>query len=274
MDIFTEESSMERMIIEQEKLSDTERVIADFFLNNKEKLNFSSARIAKKIHVSEASLSRFAQKMGYHGYREFIYQYQREFDRQEEGMDLEMESVFASYHGILNKSHSRIDQEQMNRIVSLLMEKKKIFVYGFGSSGIAGEEFVLRLLRLGVDAKVITELHQMVINENQLNSDVLAIGISLSGETLEILDAMSKASRKGAKTILITSNEQMKSMGYTEVVITATQKNLELGNIVSPQLPILIILDLIFVKFLAQRKADVEQGDELWKRIKTYHVKE
>ena len=50
MDIFTEESSMERMIIEQEKLSDTERVIADFFLNNKEKLNFSSARIAKKIH--------------------------------------------------------------------------------------------------------------------------------------------------------------------------------------------------------------------------------
>lgn len=114
----------------------------------------------------------------------------------------------------------------------------------------------------------------MVINENQLNPDVLVIGISLSGETLEILDAMSKASKKGADTILITSNEQMKSEVYTEVVITATQKNLELGNILSPQLPILIILDLIFAKLLAQRNADDVQGEELWKRIKTYHVKE
>lgn len=274
MGVFTEESPMERIIIEQEKLSDTEQVIADFFRENRERLNFSSARIAKKIHVSEASLSRFAQKMGYHGYRDFIYQYERELERQETPLNAELDSVFAAYHGVISKTHGIISREQINRVVSFLMNKKKVFVYGFGSSGIAGEEFVLRLLRLGVDAKVITELHQMVINENQVNSEVLVIGISLSGKTCEILDAMTKAKQKGADTILITANTEIVSAEYTEVVHTATIKNLELGNTISPQLPILMILDLIFSKYLAQRKADDTEGEELWKRIKTYHVKE
>lgn len=47
-----------------------------FFISNEKEMDFSSGRMAKMLHVSEASLSRFAKKMGYSGYREFIYNYQ------------------------------------------------------------------------------------------------------------------------------------------------------------------------------------------------------
>lgn len=53
-----------------------EKTIADFFISNEKEMDFSSGRMAKMLHVSEASLSRFAKKMGYSGYREFIYNYQ------------------------------------------------------------------------------------------------------------------------------------------------------------------------------------------------------
>ena len=54
------------------KLTSSEQAAADFFLQNREKGDFSSKAVAAKLYVSEASLSRFAQKCGFKGYREFI----------------------------------------------------------------------------------------------------------------------------------------------------------------------------------------------------------
>lgn len=50
-----------------------EKTIADFFIHNNEKTDLSSKSVSKKLFVSEASLSRFAKKCGYKGYREFIF---------------------------------------------------------------------------------------------------------------------------------------------------------------------------------------------------------
>jgi DNA-binding MurR/RpiR family transcriptional regulator len=55
-----------------------EKVIADFFMKNQKRSIFSQIR-CKKAFVSEASLSSFSQKCGYRGYREFIYQYEQNF---------------------------------------------------------------------------------------------------------------------------------------------------------------------------------------------------
>ncbi len=63
-----------------------EKTIADFFINNQKKINFSAKSVATKLFVSEASLSRFAQKCGYRGYREFIYQYEESFVEKKEFM--------------------------------------------------------------------------------------------------------------------------------------------------------------------------------------------
>lgn len=38
-----------------------EKTIADFFISNEKEMDFSSGRMAKMLHVSEASLSRFAR---------------------------------------------------------------------------------------------------------------------------------------------------------------------------------------------------------------------
>lgn len=53
-----------------------EKSIADFFINNRKEQDFSAQRIAGLLYTSKASLSRFAKKIGFSGYREFIYEYQ------------------------------------------------------------------------------------------------------------------------------------------------------------------------------------------------------
>lgn len=45
------------------KFTMVEKTIADFFINNQKKINFSAKSVAAKLFVSEASLSRFARSV-------------------------------------------------------------------------------------------------------------------------------------------------------------------------------------------------------------------
>ena len=60
------------------KMTAVERSVADFFIGNKDDMDFSSKNISRVLYVSEATLSRFSQKCGYKGYREFIFSYERD----------------------------------------------------------------------------------------------------------------------------------------------------------------------------------------------------
>ena len=53
-----------------------ERTVADFFIHNTDESDLSARHVSELLYVSEASLSRFAKKCGYTGYREFVYRYQ------------------------------------------------------------------------------------------------------------------------------------------------------------------------------------------------------
>ena len=58
-----------------DELTQVEKRIADYFINNMSQDDYSSKNVASQIYVSEASLSRFAKKLGFKGYREFVFAY-------------------------------------------------------------------------------------------------------------------------------------------------------------------------------------------------------
>ena len=70
---------IERIRIHYKKMTNTERVIADFFLTNTEKMEFTAKAMAARLHVSEPAMTRFSKKIGFSGYREFQYLYEINF---------------------------------------------------------------------------------------------------------------------------------------------------------------------------------------------------
>lgn len=257
-----------------DKLTPVEKTIADFFISNDKVLNFSAAVIAKKLHVSEASMSRFAEKIGFKGYREFIYHYQPSVEKKPQ-MEEETLQVLYSYEELLHKTYDLLQETKIKKTVQLISEKKRIFLYGFGSSGLAAQEFRLRLIRLGMDAEAITELHQMILNEARITKDCLVIGISLSGATREVTEALDKARQNSAGTVYMTSfYDETVHERYDEVIQVPVKENLKYGNVISPQFPILLILDLIYAQLfrLHLRNTEEEYDANIWKKIKEYHV--
>ena len=81
-----------------DKFTTVERNIADFFIQNRKKVDFSSKSISERLFVSEASLSRFAKKCGYRGYREFIYQYEETFVEKQESITGNTRMILNAYH--------------------------------------------------------------------------------------------------------------------------------------------------------------------------------
>lgn len=229
-----------------------ERTIADFFIHNTEREGLSARRISQRLYVSEASLSRFAKKCGYRGYREFLFCYEQGLhDAPCQPANGSARLVLNDYQELLNKSYALLDEEQILRIVRILSEKKRIYVYGKGSSGLVGMEMKLRFMRLGVNIEAITDSHIMRMNSALLDPDCAVVGISVSGRTEEVLEPLRMAGRRGAAVILMTSHRNAQFYTFcNEVLLFAVKENLEKGKAISPQFPVLIMVDILYAHLL------------------------
>ena len=223
-----------------ENFTALERTIADFFMKNQKKVDFSAKEIAKRLFVSEASLSRFAKKCGYRGYREFIYQYEETFEEKNKELTGHTRQVLNTYQELLNKTYSLMDEAQILRICEKLGQARRVFVCGKGSSGLAAREMRLRFMRIGVDINSIQDPDLMRMQAVFQKEGCLVIGISISGESEDVFYLLEESKKRGADTILIT------------------RKYLDQGNVISPQFPILIMLDLIYSYYLEHDKKKKE----------------
>lgn len=235
-----------------ETFTDLEKTVADYFIHYDGKADLASKNVAKRLYVSEASLSRFAKKCGYTGYREFLFSYQqRRNTSPQPRASHHVKKVLNSYQELLNKSYSLMDETQIERIVDILSEKKRIYVYGKGSSGLAAMEMKLRFMRIGANIEAITDEHIMKMNSVLLNEECAVIGISVSGKTESVIESLKIAKKCGAKVILMTAHTGRKFFEFCdEVMLFALKENLEQGKAISPQFPILIMVDMLYSQML------------------------
>ena len=237
------------------KFTTVEKSIADFFILNREKMDFSAKNIADHLFVSEASLSRFAKKCCYRGYREFIYQYEETFVEKTESMTGNTRMVLNAYQELLNKTYSLVDEAQISRISRYLSKCKRAFVCGMGSSGLAAREMKLRFMRIGVDIDSIQDSDLMKMQAVFQNETCLVFGISISGEKEEVLYLLREAHRRKARTVLVTArNREYFDEFCDEVVLIPSLKYLNHGNVISPQFPILVMLDICYSYYVEQDK--------------------
>ncbi len=236
-----------------------EKTIADFFLANKQVSDFSARHIADLLYTSEATLSRFAKKCGFEGYRQFIYRYRETLTLENHPINPDMKHILSTYQELLNKAYTLLDWDQIRKVAAQITQKRQIFVYGKGSSGIAAEEFKLRFMRLGIHIECITDDHIMKMNSAVVDPECLVIAITVSGKTKDVLRALKTAKSKGAATAIISSVHIRAWDDYCDWILPiAAKENLHLGKLISPQFPILILCDVLYAHVLQVNKPEME----------------
>ncbi len=245
-----------------------ERQIADYFLsqtNNHTDEDFSSKMVAQRLQVSEASLTRFAQKCNFRGFREFVYAFTQPAENQADNF---AQPVLATYQELLNKTYSLVDLHKIHQITNLLLTKKRVFVYGKGSSGMVAQEMKLRFMRIGLVCEAITDDDMMRMNAVLVDKDCLVIGITISGHTSIVIESLYTAKKQQAATVLLTANDNAEfSDNFDVIQLFAIKNHLEYGRIISPQFPILVVLDMLYADYM---NIDKKKRECIWQ--KTYNA--
>ena len=214
-------------------LTKSEQGVADYFLENTAISDFSSKHISTLLYVSEATLSRFAKKCGFKGYREFVYMYELDFkdyftEKEEKEISDITRSVRKNYKDIMVKAFDLIDE------------------------GYVAREFQLRFMRLGLDVIAITDSQMIAMNASLVKRGSLVLAFSISGTTKVVMDGIKKAKQNGARVVLFTSSKDKKLKEICdEVVEVAYLNELETGTKISPQISLLILLDVLYTYYFA-----------------------
>lgn len=246
-----------------DSLTNAEKIVADFFIKNTDvDIDFSAQNIAQMMHVSEASITRFSKKCGYAGYREFIYVYNVQIAEPIDSHTLLTKNVLSDYEEILNKTYSLIDENQIQRIIEHILKAKRVYFYGIGSSGLVAQEMKSRFMRLGLYCDAFTDADLMRINSSLLTEEALVIALTISSETPAILNSLELAHKQKAKTVVLTAKNKVHLNDYCdEVLLLATRENLNFGNRISPQFPMLVIIDILYASLL---KSDTDFRKEIF----------
>ena len=246
-----------------EELTELEQEIARYFLQAETiQDDLSSQQVTQKLHISQAALTRFAKKCGFTGYREFVFQYQHQASKPDTHSHKHSpltKRVLRSYSIMREQTQDLIDEEQLERVAQLIDDAERVYFFGTGSSGLIAREMKLRFMRLGVVCEALTDRDGFAWTTSIMDENCLVLGFSLSGTTQSVLDSLLDAEEMGAKTILFTSAPNKNSQAYTETVLVASHSQSSYIQRISAQLPMLILIDLIYAYFLEINRESKEK---------------
>lgn len=246
-----------------EELTELEQEIARYFLQAETiQDDLSSQQVTQKLHISQAALTRFAKKCGFTGYREFVFQYQHQASKPDTHSHKHSpltKRVLRSYSIMREQTQDLIDEEQLERVAQLIDDAERVYFFGTGSSGLIAREMKLRFMRLGVVCEALTDRDGFAWTTSIMDENCLVLGFSLSGTTQSVLDSLLDAKEMGAKTILFTSAPNKNSQAYTETVLVASHSQSSYIQRISAQLPMLILIDLIYAYFLEINRESKEK---------------
>ena len=246
-----------------EELTELEQEIARYFLQAETiQDDLSSQQVTQKLHISQAALTRFAKKCGFTGYREFVFQYQHQSSKADTHSHKHSpltKRVLRSYSIMREQTQDLIDEEQLERVAQLIDNAERVYFFGTGSSGLIAREMKLRFMRLGVVCEALTDQDGFAWTTSIMDENCLVLGFSLSGTTQSVLDSLLDAKEMGAKTILFTSAPNKNSQAYTETVLVASHSQSSYIQRISAQLPMLILIDLIYAFFLEINRESKEK---------------
>ena len=247
-------------------LSDVERRIADYILENPQKvINMTTNTLSAEVGVSEGSIINFSNRIGFEGFTKMkinIAQNLTEINHlmfdditPEDNPKAALHKVMSNAIAAFQSTYDIISSEDLMKTIEILMNAKKIEIYGVASSSTVAQDAYFRFMQVGLPAYAVTDALICSISASMLDGECAVVGISHSGRTVETLKAIEIAKSRKAKTIGITSYSRSPLAQLCDVsIIIASKEAEENKEAVVSRLTQLMVLDSICSLISCRRK--------------------
>ena len=183
------------------QMGHSERNIAEWVLKNFEEIiNLSIHELAVKCNCGEATIVRFSKRLGLSGYQELKLKIAQESANTAAAgvMGIELgDSCYEIFnkrmHEIavaLENTKNVLDPTMIEKAAKHIQTARRIVIFGLGNSASVAVDAQHKFLRAGLDAVAYHDNHMQAIAASHLHKGDVAIGISHSGASIDVVDAL------------------------------------------------------------------------------------
>jgi RpiR family carbohydrate utilization transcriptional regulator len=236
-----------------------EQRVADFILKHPDDLIYLTVtELAERTNTSESTVVRLCQKIGYKGYQEFKIVLARDlvgpateiYAAIEPSDDLATikNKVFQANAQALRDTLEVLDDIQLQLAVDTIAGARRLEIYGVGGSSPLALDAYHKFVKLGVAAVALSDGDLMAMSSSLLGQGDVALGISHTGASRDVTDALGRAKRHGAGTICITHRSSSPITKVSDVVlVTAAQQTAFRSDASSSRIAQLAVIDTLYV---------------------------
>ncbi|GIM29755.1 N-acetylmannosamine kinase [Clostridium polyendosporum] len=220
MNINSSQDLMRLIQVKFPRLSKGQKLIAEYILKNYDKAAFmTAAKLGISVGVSESTVVRFANELGYSGYPKLQKALQELIKNKLTSVQrLELSNDYISEENALkgvlkaDMENIRYTLEKINHktfedVVNNIFKAKRIYIIGLRSST-ALAEFLAFYLNLILDnvkivSNGISDIFEQMINVGEGD---LVIGIGFPRYAIKTIDALAFSQSRNAKVVAITDS--------------------------------------------------------------------
>ena len=249
----------------KEQLSPNEKKIARFILDNPALIrDYSSQNLAASVGVSQSSVVKFSQKLGYKGFidlklaiHEAVLRGGSAGDEADSGIaeharsGSSMEELFRIKSQALQSTLELNEEERLLEAARVLDESERIQIVALGSGSLVARNFATVLIQIGKSVVAEVDTYIQLSSVATLGKGDTIFVISFSGESPRMLQIVSQAKKAGVTIITLTgySANPIRSLADVELYCVRRLGNFEIPQIISTTSQQFVV-DLLFNEIL------------------------
>lgn len=267
------------------KLSKGQKLIAQFIINNYDKAAFMTAsKLGTRVGVSESTVVRFANALGFDGYPELQRALQEIIKTKLTTVQrVEMSSEFSDESVILKKvlksdmenirnTLENIDYEVFQAVVNHIFKADRIYIIGLRSSKALAEYmgFYLNLVldNVRIVGYGISDIFEQML---RVKKDDLVIGISYPRYSNRTIEAITYAREQGVPIVSITDSPLSPIAGLSDYCLTAKSNMVSfVDSLVAP----LSLINALIIAVGMREKEEIRQYfnklENIWQKYNIY----
>src|SRR5690606_12340374 len=261
------------------EFSSGQKKVGDLFFKEPIFLAFSSAlEVGRRVNVSESTVIRWTQKLGYKGYAEFQHVVQRKLAEERlEKAEQKIVEPAAQQSFLMNlldadistieKLKESINEKELLQVVDKISQANRIFVTGnFFDYGIA--HWFSNWLNLALDHSemLYPSTGEYYTQLSKMGKGDLVIAFVFPRYTNLIIDALKSAKAQGADVVVLTDSTESPALAYADCALAVSvNSSLNIDSYTSVHALLTSIMRFIYVKDQEKVNGNWAKAEEVYK---------
>jgi len=233
------------------------------------------SELAAAAGVADSTVTRFVKELGLGGYQslrvgiaESLMTERGESEEERQGRYVyegitqldSSASIVAKIAGggmqALQRTGAGLDPQAVDRATDLIERANVLLFCCMGSSSIAGEEGVMRFVRAGKKCLLFRDQSLQLMSATIADPRDVLIGISVSGASTPVVEALEQGRENGAATIAVTATQDSEIVRHADVALYSTALPSEreglYGESVTAKWGQLLVIDVLYATYAAR----------------------